>query len=145
MRRQRGFTLVESIIVVGMLFLAAGAIISMQRNIFSGQSVNTGMQVGVQLMQECAEQILATRRSSSSGAGYAAVTAGSNGTGTCGALGNYGGYGTPTVTVDPDTSAACPTILGVQATCELVTITVSKTGFTTDTGLTPLILLLVSY
>jgi prepilin-type N-terminal cleavage/methylation domain-containing protein len=70
----RGFTLVESIIVLVALSIAAATIISMQGNIFFGQSANKDLEVGVQLMQECAEQILATRRQS----GYTAVN-----TGTC--------------------------------------------------------------
>ena len=58
----RGFTLVESIIVLVVLGIAAVAMISLQGNIFYSQSSSKDIQVGAQLMQECAEQILAMRR-----------------------------------------------------------------------------------
>lgn len=124
----RGFTLVESIIVLVALSIAAVAIISMQGNIFYGQSGNKDIQVGLQLMQECAEQILAKRRQS----GYASVDQN-----TCGTLGNYGGFGAPSVTITSDASAACPN----GGTCKKVVISVSKTG----ASLTPVTLELVSY
>lgn len=124
---QSGFTLVESIVVLVLLSIAAVGIISLQGNIFYGQSGNKDIQVGVQLMQECAEQILAKRRQS----GYASVDQN-----TCTTLGNYGGFGTPSVTVTSDASAVCPS----GGTCKKVVISVSKTG----ASLTPVTLELVS-
>ena len=127
----RGFTLVESIIVLVVLSIAAVAIISMQGNIFYGQSSNKDLQVGVQLMQECAEQVLATRRQS----GYTAVN-----TDTCNTLGNLGGFGAPCVTVTSDNAgAACPS----GGPCNKVEISVSKNNCITK--LTPVTLELVSY
>ena len=123
----RGFTLIESILVVVLLGLAAATIISMQRNIFFSQDGNRDLEVGVQLMQECAEQILAIRRQS----GYP-VDAGA-----CSTLGNTGGFGAPSVTVNADAGAACP----AGGTCSQVVISVSKTG----ASLTPVTLELVSY
>lgn len=125
--RSGGFTLIESILVMTILGISAVAIVSMQGNISFGQTGNADMQVGAQLMQECAEQILAVRRQTS----YAAVTSTS-----CSSLGSYGGF-SPSVTVTTDTGAACPS----GATCETVVIAVSKTG----TSLTPVTLELVSY
>ena len=124
-----GFTLVESIIVLVVLAIAAVAIVSLQGHIFTGQSGNKDLQVGVQLLQECAEQVLAVRRQS----GYAAVT-----TNTCSTLGNSGGFGAPSVTVTADNAgAACPS----GGTCNKVVITLSKGG----ASLTPVTLELVSY
>ncbi len=135
----RGFTLVETIIVVVVLSIAAVAIISMQGNIFYGQSGNKDLQVGVQLMQECAEQILATRRHSG---GYTAVN-----TNTCSALGNVGGFGTPSVTVTANNvsgTPSCPSNITCcpsnSSTCT-VAVTVSKAG----ANLTPVTLELVNY
>ena len=125
----KGFTLVESIIVLVVLSIAAAGIIAMQANMFTGQSVNKDLEVGVQLMQECAEQVLATRRQS----GYAAVN-----TDTCSTLGNFGGFGAPSVTVTSDNAgAACPS----GGTCNKVVISVSKGS----SSLTPVTLELVSY
>jgi prepilin-type N-terminal cleavage/methylation domain-containing protein len=124
----RGFTLIESILVVVLLGLAAATIISMQRNIFFSQDGNRDLEVGVQLMQECAEQILAIRRQS----GYP-VDAGA-----CSTLGNTGGFGAPSVNMADDSSgAACPS----GGTCSQVVISVSKPG----ASLTPVTLELVSY
>ena len=137
--RSRGFTLVESIVVLVVLSIAAVAIISMQGNIFYGQSGNRDIEVGVQLMQECAEQILVTRRQ----IGYASVDQD-----TCNSLGNYGGFGVPDVTVTANdvtgTPSPCPgnvpCCISNSSTCT-VSVTLSKTG----ASLTPVILQLVNY
>ena len=123
----RGFTLIESLIVLVVLSIAAVAIVSMQSNIFSGQSTTKDVEIGAQLLQECAEQVLATRRR----VGYAATP-------DCSTLGNYGGFGTPSITVTADNAgAACPS----GGTCKQVVITLSKGG----ASLTPVTLELVSY
>lgn len=135
----RGFTLVESIIVLALLSIAAVGIISLQGNIFYGQSGNKDIEVGVQLMQECAEQILATRQQ----IGYTSVNQD-----TCSTLGNYSGFGAPSVTVTANNvsgpSPLCPTSVTCCAsnssTCT-VAVTLSKTG----TSLTHVILQLVNY
>ncbi len=120
-----GFTLVESIIVLVVLGIAAVGIISLQGRIFSGQSDIKNLQIGVQLMQECAEQVLATRRQS----GYSAAPA----SGGCDGM-VLPDYSAPSVTItDPYSSTGCPT----DGTCKLVSIT--------QGGLTPITLLLVSY
>ena len=124
-----GFTLVETIIVMVVLSIAAVAIINLQGNVFNGQSGNKDLQVGVQLLQECAEQIIAVRRKS----GFNSVD-----TSTCSALGNYGGFGAPIITLTADnTGAACPT----GGTCNKAVITLSKGG----SSLTPVTLELVNY
>ncbi len=129
LNRCGGFTLVESIIVLVVLGIAAVGIISLQGRIFSGQSDIKNIQIGVQLMQECAEQVLAVRRQS----GFSAVN-----TNTCSTLGNTGGFGPPSVTVTPDNGgAACPS----GGICNKVEITLSKDG----ASLTPITLMLVSY
>ena len=121
----KGFTLVESIMVLVTLGIAAAAIVSLQGNILHGQSGNKDLQVGVQLMQECAEQILSTRRQS----GYSAVT-----TSSCSGVGALGAYSAPSVAItDPYSGTGCPS----GGTCKLVAISQST--------LTPITLLLVSY
>ena len=125
----KGFTLIETIFVMVLLSIAAVAIINLQGNVFNGQSGNKDLQVGVQLLQECAEQVIAVRRKS----GFNAVN-----TSTCSALGNYGGFGAPIVTLTSDnTGAACPS----GGTCNKAVITLSKGG----SSLTPVTLELVNY
>lgn len=128
-----GFTLVESIIVLVLLGIAAVAIVSMQGNIFYGQSGNKDLQVGVQLIQECAEQILATRRR----AGYTSVTAA-----TCSALGNYGGFGAPSVTLTDGNGASVTFCPSASSTCTaVISISLSAGG----ASLTPVTLQLTKY
>jgi prepilin-type N-terminal cleavage/methylation domain-containing protein len=125
----RGFTLIETIIVMVILGIGAAAIVSLQGNIFQGQSGNQNMQVGVQLMQECAEQVLAIRRNS----GYTAVT-----TSACSNLGNYGGFGTPSVTLKNDSNAS---VTACASTTCTATITISNGG----PNMTPITLRLANY
>ena len=125
----QGFTLIETIFVMALLGIAAVTIIKLQGTVFYGKASNKDLQVGVLLMQECAEQVIAVRRN----AGYSAVN-----TSTCNTLGNYGGFSVPIVTVTADNSGvACPT----GGTCNKVVITLSKDG----SNLTPVTLELVDY
>ncbi len=133
-----GFTLIESIIVLVVLGIAAAGIISLQSRIFSGQSDIKNIQIGVQLMQECAEQVLATRRGSGS---YAAVTIG--GPSPCGGMTAFVDttvtpnktYSIPSVTTQDYTGGTgCPT---GGTNCKLVLIK--------QDDLTPITLMLVSY
>ncbi len=138
----RGFTLVESIIVLVVLGIAAVGIISLQSQIFSGQSDIKNIQIGVQLMQECAEQVLATRRASASGYGDVNST-NFNTTPKCGTVLAFVDttvtpnktYSIPSVEIDPYIGAGCPT--DTDITCKRVLIR--------QDGLTPITLMLVSY
>lgn len=62
----RGFTLVETLIVMVVLGIAAVVVGNLSSNLFKGQSANRGIVEGAQLMQQCAEQILAIPRSGAS-------------------------------------------------------------------------------
>lgn len=143
-----GFTLIESIIVVVVLSIAAVTVAQLAGNIFNSQANNKTLQVGMQLMQECAEHVLATRRSSASGYGYAVTPS-------CASLQDPASLGfskpivvtpvaeTTTGTFDVGSvgcllggSCGCPS----SGHCKLVTITVSTTG---GDQLAPIALLLV--
>ena len=128
--RERGFTLIETLMVVVVLGIAAVTISSLQGNIFKGQSVNKDIQVGVQLMQECAEQVLAVRQTS----GFAGVSGVNFGINKCGAMSALGAYSLPSVSfISPYTDVACPS----GGTCKLVSIT--------QGGLAPITLVLVDH
>ena len=129
----RGFTLVESVIVMLVLAIAGVAIVAMQGKLFTGTSTVKTMQVSSRLMLECAEQVLAARRHAEDG--YA-VVASTNGFGSaqCGGVTVLTGYTVPTVSITESfTGPACPSTF----TCKSVTIT--------QGGLTPVTLMLVDY
>ena len=111
----KGFTLVESIIVLGMLSLVAIVIAMMQGNLFKGKIDNKNIQVGAQLMQECAEQVIATRRT----IGYNAISSSNFGNKQCGTSTAFGSYDIPSVTIGSYSSNGCPT----GGICKLVSIT----------------------
>lgn len=133
----RGFTLVETLIVITVLGIAAAAIASLNGNLFYGQSSVKSMQVGTQLMQECAEQLLAIRRGS--GFSASALADSASATSSCSGI-TLTGYGAPAVTVTSGNSTtanmgACPYSTGTD--CKLLSIS--------QGGMTPLSLMLVSY
>jgi len=122
----RGFTLVESLIVLVVMSIAAITIAALQGNIFKGQTDNKDFEVGVQLIQGCAEQVLGVRLIN----GYDAVSSCSNI--------KIDSYGAPTPnviknTANGDTIAGCPT----GGTCRLISIQESNSR--------AVILLLVKY
>ena len=120
--RCQGFTLVETIIVMVVVAIAAAGISIMTGNIFNSQDSNTTLQVGMKVAQECAEQVLATHR-------RGAVNV------NCPAFGSY----TTVVTTQPYTDsgiATCPT----GKTCTIYVITTSLSG----DAMTPLRVMLVS-
>lgn len=136
----RGFTLIESIIVLILLGIASIGIISLQGNIFSGQGVNKNLIVSAQLMQECAEQILATRRTGGFNAAPLADSAAA--TGSCSGI-TLAGYSAPAVTI---TAGNSTTIIGgvlVMLACPYATGSNCKLVSIAQGGLTPVTLLLV--
>jgi prepilin-type N-terminal cleavage/methylation domain-containing protein len=119
--RSRGFTLIETMMVLVVLAVAAAGIAGLQGNFFKQQSSMSTLQVKNQLLLECAEQILAIRKYYSDG--YFAIASGTSyGTNLCGGLTALSGYTVPTVTItDPYSGAGCPT----GGTCKLVVISES--------------------
>lgn len=127
---ETGFTLVELIVVIVLLSIAAAGIVSLNANIFSGQDSNETLEVGAQLLQECAEKVLA--------AGYTPSPSCLDDA-TASALPQGFSAPVPTVThtILPATSTryGCPS----GGTCVTVDVTVTKGSST----LTPITLLLV--
>ena len=128
--RQRGFTLIELVAIIVLLSIAGTTIIGMYGQVGRSLVTNQDTQTGAQLVQACAERIMAFRRNTTSGFGYANVTVGSN-TGACNAgFTAVGGFTTPPV-VDvtahnSTTLPACPSL--VADSCKQVDIRISRDG-----------------
>jgi prepilin-type N-terminal cleavage/methylation domain-containing protein len=118
-RFERGFTLIETVIVLLVLAVAGTAIVALQEKLFTGQATVKNMQVSSRLLMECAEQVLAVRRYAEGG--YDLVTtANSFGAGQCGNVPALGSNAIPTVVLtDSYSGPACPT----NFNCKLATIT----------------------
>lgn len=129
----RGFTLVETILVIGMLALVSVTIAKMQPRVFATQTTSRDEFVGVELMRACAERLLAVRRY----AGYPSVT-----NTLCNGMGGVGGFASnPTVTLVDDASGA---ITSCTSTTCTATILISKTSGPAA-ALTPVTLRLSNY
>jgi len=115
--RQRGFTLFESVLVIGMLAAVSAALLSMQPRVFAAQTATRDAYIGQELQQACAERILAVRRQS----GMVAVTST-----LCNGMGGLSGFAAnPTITLLDNTGATSCTATSVTCTA---TIRVAKSA-----------------
>ena len=129
----RGFTLIELIVVMVVLAIGAIAAMHMAANAGMHQTSNRDLQVGTQLLQECAEYILAQHRRDEAWFGATLATSGN-----CYGMTSFQGFNAPSVTVTDHTGlSGCAT----GGTCKLVTITLSKSGAT----LNPVSMILSDY
>ncbi|WP_158236108.1 prepilin-type N-terminal cleavage/methylation domain-containing protein [Limnohabitans sp. JirII-31] len=115
-RSQRGFTLIEMVVSMLVLGIAATAIITLNSNLFYRLTDVRDLQTGTQLLQACAEKVMATRRRS----GFSAVFE-------CDEMSNFDGFDVPkistqTVTGTSAITDSCP----VNVQCKQVVITVKK-------------------
>lgn len=129
-----GFTLVELLIVMVVLGIAAVTIASLSANLFRGQAESRATVVGTQLMQECAELLLAKGRADFADAALAGSAAATT---ACSTI-SQSGYAAPTVTITTGNSAtagfaACPLASGSD--CKRVAVS--------QGGLAPLVFMLV--
>jgi len=116
-RRQTGFTLFETIIVIGLLTLVSMGILAMQPQVFKTQTSGRDQYVGLELMKACAERLLAVRRHT----GFASVTSS-----LCNGMGGIGDFASnPTVALRDAGNTAITTCS--SATCT-ATITIAKTA-----------------
>lgn len=112
----RGFTLMELVIVIGIISVAALPILGMFIESAKSIESNYDIQTATQLAQECAEHLLAEKRTRA--VAYASLST------DCTALTYpFNGFSAPTVTItDPYSGAGCP----ATATCKLVQIDAIK-------------------
>lgn len=133
--RSRGFTLMESIIVMIVLGLASLGIIAMQERLFTNVGTVDGMQVSARLLHECAEQVLAQRRHTEDGFANVVTTNGYGGN-QCSGVPALTGYSIPTVEITgpyAGDGTTCP----ANFSCKTVVIT--------QGGLAPVTVMLVDY
>ena len=99
--RQTGFSLLEIIITIVVLGIAAVAILSMFGQAAGSLAINEDIQTAAQLAQSCSEHVLATRRASPSG--YTALDST-----VCDTLPTVAGFVRSVIVSDPFSGAACP-------------------------------------
>ena len=133
LRRQGGFTLFETVLVIAILTAVSLGIMAMQPQVFKTQTNGRDQFVGSELMRACAERLLAVRRAT----GFGSVTSS-----LCNGMGGVGDFASnPTVTladVNGISLAACST-----AACT-ATISIAKSTAPAAT-LTPITLQLSAY
>lgn len=123
-----GFTLIELIIVMVLLSVAAVPILGMYIEAAKSSAANLDLQTAIQLVQECSELILAQKRLDTAvypAYGYAGIT-------DCSALAAkfpFNGFtAPPAITItDPFTDTGCP---DVAANCKLIQVNAIKNGST---------------
>lgn len=124
MRRTRGFSLIELIMIIVLLSIGLVGLMAMFGRSVGSIDDNVDIQSGAQLVQQCAEQVLGTRRYSASS--YALVDAT-----ICDGLpaGGYS-YGVSLVPLAGAAGTACP----AGTSCNEVRITVSGLTGTVTRG-----------
>jgi len=132
LRTQRGFTLIETVIVILLLGIASAAVISLNGGLYKNVQQTRNVQSDTQLLQACAEYVMVSRRLSgfNSAPNYDAAC-----------------EGLPIVAPNSNkfaitttlnyTGSSCPT----GAVCQSVTISVNSTASTVG----PVTLQLVKY
>ena len=133
-RRQGGFTLFETILVIGILGLVSAVIAGIQPRVFATQTASRDEVAGVDLMRACAERLLAVRRN----IGYTSVT-----NTLCNGIGGVGGFAiNPGVTL---TDAASATITSCSSATCTATIIIGKTATPAVAAFAPVTLRLSAY
>ncbi|HJX18205.1 MAG TPA: type II secretion system protein [Acidiferrobacterales bacterium] len=120
MRAARGFSLIELIMIIVAISVMGVFLTTTFSQLPRPLEVSEGAQTASQLAQQCSERVLARRRASGAGLGFASIV-----TGTCAGLPTLPGY-TVTDVVAPLAGGACPAL----AACKQVTVTVTRNAAT---------------
>lgn len=122
MKRARGFSLIEMIMIMVLLGLGSVVLVRMYGQSVGSFDKDAVIQTGAQAVQQCGEHILGKRRRSTNA--YNDLTSSNAGT-YCDntTLPMPAGYVRTLVLTDPYTTGACPP----AAVCKRVQITVSET------------------
>lgn len=126
----KGFSLIELVAIIVLLSVGATAFLALFGNVSRTLDENQDTQTGIQLVQECAEYIMAFRRSTDPARGYGGIATGTN-TGLCNAVfvAVAGFTSAPQVDVVAHNSAslaACPT--AAANSCKQVDLRINKGG-----------------
>jgi len=117
-KSQAGFTLIELVMAIIVLSLSSVALVRLFGQMGESLDINRDLQAASQMAQECAEHLLAARRTY----GFAMGGVGDCSTTTVNvtALTAFNGNGPPTVAeTNPYAASGCP----VMGSCKLYTIT----------------------
>ena len=121
-----GFTLIELVLVIIIISVAAVPILGMFGQVASSLGTNEELQTGTQLAQEKAEELLALRRIN----GYSDANLALGGPTTETLTGSFTGYSRiTTISVHPGGSGGCP----ATASCKQIQIQIQKGGDTLST------------
>jgi len=113
-QQQPGFSLIELILIMVILTVAAVPILGQFTQVASSTVINENIQTASQLAQERAEEILALRRNQ----GYEAITLGTSNEVL---TGNYANFSRTVMITEPPDTGGCPT----SAICKEVVVTVN--------------------
>lgn len=116
-RRSGGFTLLETVLVIGILALVSLGLLSIQPQVFKTQTTGRDEFAGMELMRACAETLLAVRRH----VGYGSVTSTA-----CNGVGGVGGFASNATVTLTDAGGNSITTCGT-ATCT-ATIVIAKSS-----------------
>ena len=126
----RGFTLIEMVVMIVILSIAAAVVIGMVTRVAAGATENSTLQVGSQLLQECAEWVVANHRRDKNF--YDSVLVVGTSTNCFSGPSAYGSFSQPTVTISDVSSdtTLCPT-LTPAANCKKAVFSISSSDGTT--------------
>jgi prepilin-type N-terminal cleavage/methylation domain-containing protein len=122
MNRQQGFSLIELIMVITLLSLAAVVILEQFTQVSRSVIFNESIQTATQLAQEGAETVLAQRRNQ----GFAAVAVGPPATES--PVAGYATFTRTTTVNQPPTGTGCPPGADPLVDCKEIQISVSEAG-----------------
>lgn len=129
MRAARGFSLIELIMIIVATSVMGALFATSYSQLPRAVEVSEGAQTAAQLAQQCSEQVIARRRSTAVGQGYASITIGSNPCSAPVLPAALAAYSVTGVVTDlSGISPPCPS--AVAGSCRRVQVTVTRNGVT---------------